>query len=407
MKFVRYFENTNSFLLQIALLLICLPLIYSLEASYASYYGGDRYISGNRGHGLQWSAYRPVFRNQRSPFTYYNIYPYGRSYLEDYYRYYPQENYPMYYPRNSKYDTYQVVPSYYQKPVSDLNDNLDSYYYGVDPMEYQEGILQEAEREEREESQPIGHEMLYENEDYENNFNKYDKANIAYFQKMLAQSNQKVYNQPNSPYFDYSDYETEWQDIPATKIPPYHQREDKEVQDLRKLKNKNKNKQNKKKLNQHRNDIHENYKRSNNNVDDMINSITSSVPKTQLKYGNKSPVIKVPATTTTAQTVSLEPKKTARGQKEEVMMRPATPVRHPFNNPMMNLVVSNEDWKRSPSVFDTLKRMLEMEKSLKNVSIYLFVIQKICRENEIFIFILNIELSFLCCRNTETSIGLS
>ncbi|XP_045479118.1 uncharacterized protein LOC123684060 [Harmonia axyridis] len=347
--------------------LIWLPMISSLEAAYASYYGGQGYSSGNRGHGYQWSAYNPVIRDQRSPYSYYNIYPYSRSYLDDYYRYYPQETYPVYYPRTSKYDIYQVLPTYYQKPVSDLSDNYDSYYYGMDPQEFQDEVLQEVQREEREESQPIGHEMLYENEDYAaNNFNKYDKASMAYFQKMLAQSHKNTYNnQANKQYMDYLDYDNEWQDIPATRLPPYHQREDKEVQDLKKLKNRNyRNKQNKKKQNEYRHDIHENYKRSNVQNDE----ITSSVPKTQLKSrdgADKGPVIKVPASTT-VQPVSLEPKKIMRGQKEEVMMRPATPVRHPFSAPIMNVVVSNDEWKRSPSVFDTLKRMLEMEKSLKN-----------------------------------------
>ncbi|KAL3267098.1 hypothetical protein HHI36_011238 [Cryptolaemus montrouzieri] len=306
-----------------------------------------------------------------SPRAYYGTN--SQSYLEDYYRYYPQESYSVFYPRTPKYDLYQTaLPSYYQKSLSDISDGYDGYYYDMDPAELQEEMLQEVEREEREDSQPIGHEMLYENEDYSNN-RGYDKASVAYFQNLARKNKNERYKlrKDSSPYMDYSDdYENEWHDIPATKLPPSRSKEDKEVQDLRKLKSKHsKAKQNRKIESRNdyfsRNQMHDEYKRSSKETSQLTNYITSSVPKTQLKQQQLQPIIKIPASTT-GQPSPLEPKKEVRGQKEEVMIRPATPVRHPFNAPLMNLVVNNEERKRSPSVFDTLKRMLEMEKSLKN-----------------------------------------
>lgn len=58
------------------------------------------------------------------------------------------------------------------------------------------------------------------------------------------------------------------------------------------------------------------------------------------------------------------------GQKEEVLLRPATPARHPFPEPVMHLLAANmpNHNKRSPSVYDTIKRLLTMEESFKPVS---------------------------------------
>ncbi|KAK9869930.1 hypothetical protein WA026_006027 [Henosepilachna vigintioctopunctata] len=360
--------------------LTILPFLLATEGAYPTTRGN---YGSNYGYGgsvlrssVQWGPYVPVLRTQRSPIKYYTLYPYSQSYLEDYYRSYPQETYPVYYPRPAKYDLYHAaVPSYYHKP--DINNAYDSYYLDVDPAELQEEILQEVEREEREESQPIGHEMLYENEDYAaSNMNKYDQASLAYFQNMLAQKNKDLaYKQQKNQPIDYvDDYDSEWQDIPATRLPLRHQIEDKEVQDLRKLKYRSaETKQN----------VYSNIPNDYYNDKKMYNK-RHEVPVQNTKFATKHNIGKEaklqmkpnkPSDTkptvqeyvsTTSQSSIIEPKKNARGQKEEVMMRPATPVRHPFNAPLLDMMANGEDRKRNPSVFDTLKHILEMEKALKN-----------------------------------------
>ncbi|XP_044732639.1 uncharacterized protein LOC123295373 [Chrysoperla carnea] len=56
------------------------------------------------------------------------------------------------------------------------------------------------------------------------------------------------------------------------------------------------------------------------------------------------------------------------GQKEFVLLRPATPVRHPFTEPILELLAQQKnqnDVKRSPSVYNTIKQLLNMEDNFK------------------------------------------
>ncbi|CAG9864324.1 unnamed protein product [Phyllotreta striolata] len=82
-------------------------------------------------------------------------------------------------------------------------------------------------------------------------------------------------------------------------------------------------------------------------------------------YSERKPVRKLVSTT---------PKPTdemSGGQKEQFEVRPATPVRHAFSDQVMDMMARNEQEhqernQRSPSVYDTIKHLLDMEKSLEN-----------------------------------------
>lgn len=69
--------------------------------------------------------------------------------------------------------------------------------------------------------------------------------------------------------------------------------------------------------------------------------------------------------------------KSYKGQKEVVLPRPATPVRHPFSSPVMDMLTHNSihekrdtktDRQQPATVYDTIKQLLAMESSLKAVS---------------------------------------
>lgn len=326
-----------------------------------------------------------MVRTQRHPVNYYDIYPYAQNY-EDYY--YPQESYPMYYPaRTSKYEVYQAVLPYYygERPVSGPGYG----YYGHgdnDPVgDLQEEMLQEAEREEREESQPIGQEMLYENEG-SNSDDSLDDANAAFLQNLImsqmykdAIDNQKDYYDPN-PYSEYYSEDSKWEDSAIEPKQNYRQ----EDEDVRELKQLTKLKNNK----QETDDIHwfQNGKYKNQNKWDGKRAIINPIAfkkeefdesqKDSVAFTSRKPSVKSTSSTsstTSAPTTSEPSKNNVSGQKEEVLARPATPVRHPFSAPVLDMLTKNEeDHKRTPSVYDTIKHMLDMEKDLENVSNLIF-----------------------------------
>ncbi|KAK9747183.1 hypothetical protein QE152_g5550 [Popillia japonica] len=158
------------------IIILCSPTVYSVPV-----YGTKRYGRSVIVPRPTWNTqpYQQLIRTQRYPMSYYDMYPYSQSYLDDYY--YPQEAYPIYYPaRTSKYEVYQAVMPYYYNDRPVVRPN---YYYGyadgVEPVvDLEEEILQEAEREEREDAQPIGQEMYYENES--NTDDNLDDVNAAF-----------------------------------------------------------------------------------------------------------------------------------------------------------------------------------------------------------------------------------
>lgn len=298
-----------------------------------------------------------MVRTQRYPVSYYELYPYSQNYPDDYY--YPQENYPLYYPaRTSKYEVYQAVLPYYygERPVSRTGYG----YYDNEPSDFQDEI-QAAAREEREESQPIGQEMLYENDNTNDNL---DDVNAAFLQNLIMSQmykdsldNQKDYYDPTAytDYYPTDDSYGKWESAP---VEPSYRQEDEDVRELKQLARAKDNRQGAENIHWFQNRKYKNQGSENYEAKRASLEIKS---------------LKKEATSTTSTTVA--PKTTdqpkTNGQKEEVLARPATPVRHPFSAPVLDMMSkSEEDRKRTPSVYDTIKHMLDMEKNLENVSAF-------------------------------------
>ncbi|KAJ8944556.1 hypothetical protein NQ318_015724 [Aromia moschata] len=380
------FRPINNMALQLLPIFQIIIIFYAPGfLAYNPIYGTKRYGRSTNRLTTSYDPYpyqSPMFQTQRYPLNYYKLYPYSQSYPEDYY--YPQETYPVYYPapRTSKYEVYQaVLPYYYQeRPVTRPGYG---YYGYADPMvDLQEEMIQEAEREEREEAQPIGHESYYENEAGNGDEEALDEVNAAFLQNLiLSQMYQDSVDGEKDVYDQYADADYDgygkFEDI---NDKPAYNSEDEDVRELKQLTKQHSRKQQLR--NQARNDeIHwfqqnefKNQKNDNKRSDGNLNRVPD-VYMGPVVYSDRKPIVKLSTTTTTPTTTAQspisteEPKRDARGQKEEFQMRPATPVRHPFTSPVLAMMSKNEvEKKRTPSVYDTIKHMLDMEKSLENVN---------------------------------------
>lgn len=354
-----------------------LPIFIILCSQYAStypVYGTKRYGRSSM-HRISsspnWKPYQQMVRTQRYPVSYYELYPsYSQNYPDDYY--YPQESYPLYYPAHtSKYEVYQAVLPYYygERPIS--RTNYGYYGYGVnEPTDFQDEIMQAAAREEREESQPIGQEMLYENENSNTNDNL-DDVNAAFLQNLImsqmykdAIDNQKDYYEPNtrSDYYPTDDVYGKWETEPVEPKQSYRQ-EDEDVRELKQLARSKDNKEDTESIHWFQNRKFKN--QDNENWEAKRASVEINSLKEQALHSVST------SSTTAAPKTTQQPKIQLSGQKEEVLARPATPVRHPFSAPILDMMNKNkEDRKRTPSVYDTIKHMLDMEKNIENVSIF-------------------------------------
>ena len=330
-----------------------------------------------------------MVRTQRYPPNYYEAYPYGQSYVEDYF--YPEESipYPPYYPaRTSTYEVYQAVLPYY---YNDRPMVRPSYYSYEDPdpiLDLEDEMVQEPGRDEREESQPIGQEMYYENEPTsEENF---EDVNAAFLQNLIRSQLYGV-GFPQKEYYPHRrDWNTDrddqygtWENYPVEKQQNHH-REDQEVKELRQLVNSRKHSKQQKKIKSKKPRDEEHWfqrsaiRHTNERADDEQASNIWENKRDVYKYSNveeneKSAANNNNATADAATTSEPSPTESsnrfARGQKEEVLIRPAAPVRHPFPQPVLSVLSNNElDKKRKPSVYDTIKHMLDMEKKLEHVS---------------------------------------
>lgn len=360
--------------LQILPILQVIIILCSQSANTYPVYGTKRYGRSSSMHRISspnWSPYQQMARTQRYPVNYYELYPsYSQNYPDDYY--YSQDNYPLYYPaRTSKYEVYQAVLPYYygERPVS--RNNYGYYGYGDnEPSDFQDEIMQAAAREEREESQPIGQEMLYENENSNaDDDNTINDVNTAFLQNLImsemyknAIDNQKDYYDPASSTDYYPTDETygKWETAPVEPKPSYRQ-EDEDVRELKQLARSKDNKEDTETIHWFQNRKFKNQNKEN------WEAKRASIEINSLKEEN------LHTSSTTSTTIAPEttypPKSQLNGQKEEVLVRPATPVRHPFSAPVLDMInKSEEDRKRTPSVYDTIKRMLDMEKNMENVS---------------------------------------
>lgn len=357
-------------------------------------YGTKRYgrgSSSNRPVSAGWPMpinYQALTRNQRYPVNYYEMYPYGQNYPDDYY--YPQESlsYPLYYPaRTSKYEVYQAVLPYYytETPVPRLRYGIYGYGGSKEPLVDLEEEVLEEEREDRDEPQPIGHEMYYENDQESSRDDSLDDVNAAFLQNLIMSEMYKnAMNKQNLNYYKgYSpevDLSTEdsygkWEEYPTEPHPKYYQ-EDEDVKELKQLSKSRyeKEKEILKPTNEDRITLFQqgkanpqNKKMNKNNY--YWNNSDNKRGYFQWPYSEaqKQPSSTTSATTQTPITTTTTPavKVDTRGQKEEVLMRPATPVRHPFSD--LNMLIEGER-KRTPSVYETIKHMLDMEKNLDKVS---------------------------------------
>ncbi|XP_023030138.2 uncharacterized protein [Leptinotarsa decemlineata] len=377
--------------------LLILPLLQVILAfqttntlSYPNpIYGTKRYgRSAQAQHRV--ASYDPyTYQNvHRYPVGYYKLDPYTQTYPESYY--YPQqESYPMYYApaRTSKYEIYQAVLPYYYQDVPLPRQAYSGYYDYSDPVvDVQDELLQEAEREEREETQPIGHESYYENDG--DNFGdeaSVDDINAAFLQNLIMTQmyQDSLENGKKAPADVYGDYDEDYSKVP-TELDDVNQQptrvaDDEAVKELKQLQKANrkdqyrnrdskgsdnhwtqKNQEKKQRRNRQRKQKQED-KRSNVNSNDIPFS-----PEDVLVYYDRKPVIKVGTTKSPSTTTTGAPERESRGQKEEFQMRPATPVRNPFAGPVLAMMANDGERKRTPSVYDTIKRLLDMEKSMEN-----------------------------------------
>lgn len=280
-------------------------------------------------------------------------------YPDEYY-YNLQDSYPLYYitPRSTKYDLYQTTLPYYQ----DVPATRSKYYnYGDTSYDDSEKVLQDIEREQRERSQPIGHEIRYENAYNTDSDGILDETSAAFLNNLMMQQmyqnnlkgkNSPYYEPKSSPYYDQSDYPTDvtnpdnddiqvnnWNDVPYDRPVNFDDEEVKELKELPKKQGR-KNRQRKQRK------LKNNEKRS---QDDVV------------VFTDRKPVVKDAVESSTSLPID-ETRRNTRGQKEEVMMRPATPVRHPFSESIMNML-NQQETKRSPSVYDKIRHILEMEKN--------------------------------------------
>ncbi|KAL1490019.1 hypothetical protein ABEB36_013931 [Hypothenemus hampei] len=330
------------------ILILCTDLIYSYPNYY--YSNAKRYRQLSRYDPYD-SYYSRNQRYQTAPYDAQQQQQYlSQIYPEDYYTFTQQDAYPFYYyllPRTSKFDQY-YQPYYYQE--------LPRMYYNYLNQEDPEKLLQDIEREQREKAQPIGHEIRYENDDVDNADVIDDDTNAAFFNNLMLQ---QMYHKkdklvpPYDPYLMSDEYDLIEQNVnypeKLTMDVPYDRPvhvEDEDVNELKALPKKQRtNKQQRKQRKQRK---QQNEKKSNNNDD-----------KSDMAFSDRKPTLENPGRNT-------------RGQKEEVMLRPATPIRHPFSDTILerlnqqNEELQQQQRKRSPSVYEKIKQMLEMEKNEQN-----------------------------------------
>lgn len=393
------------------MLLICLVPYYSTAHPI---YGTKRYGRSSAGPPNNWGMssvlHVPSYYLQAMPrphtyppLTFYDhVNPYAPDYDE---YYYPDSlSYPLYY------------PSYPAARTSDLYQSFLPYYYGeraypgyydvVDPIEdiQEEMLQQDQEREQREESLPIGQETWYEtDETAPQQGDSLDDVNAAFMKNLMIYNQAKQYgydNHPTSQAYgqDYNDMSIDDWNNDEMGV------EDEDVLELKNLNENMKkpaanNKQERMRMFQQSRRNHKVTSYNPNNSDNWINYANKRTNNQQRNYLKSNTVLSkqdlnkmapqdlifnphkpqalkqdFPSTSTNMPPTTAAPAaRVFRGQKEVIMMRPATAVRQPFSKPVMKLLAEQgaSERKRNPSVYDTIKHMLQMEKSLEKVRIQL------------------------------------
>lgn len=339
-----------------------LLILFAVALSYpSSFYNSKRFSRST--HRPAYDPYDYYSRAQRYPYGYYPSY--AQMYPDEYY--YNQDAYPLYYVSPRAASKYDLLPYYYQD-VPATRSKYNYYNYGDSNLDEQERLLQEIEREQRERSQPIGHEIRYENDYNSDDDSSVDETNAAFLNNLMMQQmyQDSVKDKPSSSYYEqypYPDYSSDqseamnlpnWDDVPYDRPVNFEDEEVKELKELPKKQKQRKNRQRKQRKQKIDNISNDNpSKRSEDNV---------------VVYTDRKPVIKDVLPTTLPELPADGSRRDVRGQKEEVLMRPATPVRHPFSDSVMEMLNQQQERKRSPSVYDTIRHMLEMEKKYEEVS---------------------------------------
>lgn len=347
----------------------------------------------------------------------------------------PAQAYPQY-PTDSNYyylprreSQYYGLPTYRgeYKPTQYYYAHSPSYSYYDDRSEQanplddlQEEMLQEDQRE-RLRDYSIGQETWYESPAA-----KQDKLTNVFLKNLIAYNNNQMsrepeYNSQNGEFDDYNDgNDAEYYDqtnnnnLNVRKYSGHQQRqtdikenEDKDVMDLNSLAEKSFDKEPISQSNyaDYQQDLSNIYgeepeydddawinwssKRSGNNADRKIGLATFSDRKPSTEQHLHKPIVTVPTTKKSQQkpladiTTTQHPgnaKKSVKvlgnGQKEIVLPRPATPVRTPFSQPLMEMLTHNSvqekrqasNVKAPSTVYDTIKQLLAMEQDLDKVS---------------------------------------
>lgn len=337
-------------------------------------------------------------------------------------RYQGDSNY-YYLPRRES--QYYGLPTYRgeYKPTQYYYAHSPSYSYYDDRSEQanplddlHEEMLQEDQRE-RLRDYSIGQETWYENPAA-----KQDKLTNVFLKNLIAY-NKQMSQEPelkseNGEFDDYNDgNDAEYYDqgsnnnLNIRKYSSHQQHqsdfkenEDKDVMDLNSLaeKDQNKNEQLSQSNYDYQQDLGNTYeedpeydddtwinwssKRSANNVD-TIGLATFSDRKPSMEqhlhkpivsvHTTKKPQSKSPADVTSTQQIDTSKgvKVLGSGQKEIVLPRPATPVRTPFSEPVMEMLTHNAihdkrqvNSKTPSTVYDTIRQLLAMEHDLDKVS---------------------------------------
>lgn len=340
---------------------------------------------------------RMPYPYRAAPAYYGQPYPFAQTYPENlYYRPDPIVHYP-YYSVNRPYaknDIYQTMYPYY------YSDRLLPYgYYGNDDTYLPTDDPQDAVHDEdlrngdRTEALPVGQETWFEGESVPRWQNDYDDVNAAFLQNLIMS---QMYNDamakndqiPTEKTITKQQENDDYEDRRPAEYYGERDTRDFEDEDVRELKAlAGKPLYHVPKTNVYSND--KNYRQQqwqhdfstpsavrreeqHDHYDDYPND------EAWINWGNKrdSKTVKIavkttlaPPTTTMVTSTKIPSPVTLAGQKEEVLLRPATPVRHPFAEPVMQMLAANVGQKkRTPSVYDTIKQLLSMEESYAPVS---------------------------------------
>ncbi|KAJ9578757.1 hypothetical protein L9F63_005015 [Diploptera punctata] len=104
----------------------------------------------------------------------------------------------------------------------------------------------------------------------------------------------------------------------------------------------------------------------------------SSLKKTKVSSSTVTTQPHLPLTTATASTTVMSPEATTtaapdfdsrRGQKEVALLRPPSPVRHPFTAQAITRSRAATGTRHSSSVYDTIKQLLSMEQGLRKEAV--------------------------------------